>query len=114
MDKSHYNGDVSLSLAAFWGMKAPKELPTLPGTGGDGTLYTQFDPPSIFWNSKYIESLKVKKIVLDEEDKSTSTSNKIHGGLFQRKKQLKMNRRVGHLKDQRLRLLSHHLPQREL
>ena len=64
-------------LAVFWGMKAPKELPTLPGIGGDGTLFIGFDTPSIVWNLKYIESLKVKKIVLDEEDKSTSTSNKI-------------------------------------
>ena len=29
-------------------MKAPKELPTLPGMGGDGTLYVRFDPPSLF------------------------------------------------------------------
>ena len=42
-------------LAAFWSMKAPKELPTLPGIGGVGTYYIQFDPPSIFWNLKYIE-----------------------------------------------------------
>ena len=64
-------------LAAFWSMKAPKELPTLPGIGGDGNMYLQFDTPSIVWNSKYIESLKVKKIVLDDEDKNLSTSNKI-------------------------------------
>ena len=64
-------------LAVFWSMKAPKELPTLPGIGGDGTLYLGFDRPSLFWNSKYIETLKVKKIILDEEDKGTSTSNKI-------------------------------------
>ena len=30
-------------LAAFWSMKAPKELPTLPGIGGDGHMYLQFD-----------------------------------------------------------------------
>ena len=64
-------------LAAFWSMKAPKELPTLPGIGGDGNMYLQFDTPSVFWSSKYIEGLKVRKIVLDEEDKSMSTSNKI-------------------------------------
>ena len=64
-------------LAAFWSMKAAKELPTLPGIGGDGTLYVRFDPPSLFWNSKYIESLKVSRITLDDEDKGTSTSNKI-------------------------------------
>ena len=64
-------------LAAFWSMKAPKELPTLPGIGGDGTSYIRFDPPSLFWNSKYIESLKVSRITHDDEDKGTSTSNKI-------------------------------------
>ena len=64
----------SYQLAVFWGMKAPKELPTLPGIGGDGNLYVRFDTPSIFWSSKYIESLKVKKIVLDEEDKNTSAT----------------------------------------
>ena len=64
-------------LAAFWSMKAPKELPTLPGIGGNGTMYHQFDTPSIFWNSKYFESLKVKKIILDDEDKTMSSSNKI-------------------------------------
>ena len=58
-------------------MKAPKELPTLPGIGGDGTLYVGFDTPSCFWNSKHIEGLKVRGIVLDEEDKGASTSNKI-------------------------------------
>ena len=59
-------------------MKAPKALPTLPGIGGDGVLYQQFDTPTIFWNSKYIESLNVKRIVsIEEEDKGTSTSNKI-------------------------------------
>ena len=58
-------------------MKAPKELPTLPGIGGDGNMYHQFDTPSIFWNSKYFEGLKVKKIVLDDEDKNMSTSIKI-------------------------------------
>ena len=61
-------------LAVFWSMKAPKELPTLPGIGGDGNRYLGFDTPSIFWNSKYIESLKVQRIVLDEEDKDTSSS----------------------------------------
>ena len=64
-------------LAAFWSMTAPKELPTLPGIGGDGILYHQFDTPSIFWNSKHIEGLKVKKVILDEEDKNMSKSNKI-------------------------------------
>ena len=64
-------------LAVFWGMKAPKELPTLRGIGGIGTLHIGFDRPSIFWNSKYIETLKVKRITLDEDDKGTSASNKI-------------------------------------
>ena len=64
-------------MATFWSMKAPKALPTLPGIGGDGDLYQQFDTPKIFWNSKYIESLNVKRIVLEEEDKGASTSNKI-------------------------------------
>ena len=64
-------------LAVFWSMKAPKELPTLPGIGGQGTLYIGFDRPSHFWNSKYIETLKVKRIILDEDDKGTSASNKI-------------------------------------
>ena len=64
-------------LASFWSMKAPKELPTLPGIGGNGTLYVGFDTPSLFWNSKYIEGLKVRKIVLDDEDKGASASNKI-------------------------------------
>ena len=58
-------------------MNAPKALPTLPGIGGDGTLYQQFDTPNIFWNSKYIESLSVKRIVLEEEDKGDATSNKM-------------------------------------
>ena len=65
-------------MATFWSMKAPKDLPSLPGIGGDGVLYQQIDTPTIFWNSKYIESLNVKRIVLDEEEeKGTSTSNKI-------------------------------------
>ena len=55
-------------MATFWSMSAPKELPTLPGIGGDGVLYQQFESPSIFWNSKYIESLKVKRIVLNKEE----------------------------------------------
>ena len=55
-------------------MKAPNELPTLPGIGGDGQFYVGFDTPSIFWTSKYIEDLKVKRIVLDDEDKSTSAT----------------------------------------
>ena len=64
-------------MATFWSMKAPTVLPTLPGIGGEGTLYHQFDTPDIFWNSKYIESLNVKRIVLEEEDKGESTSSKI-------------------------------------
>ena len=32
-------------LAVFWSMKAPKELLTLPGIGGDGNLYVGFDTP---------------------------------------------------------------------
>ena len=63
-------------LAAFWSMMAPKE-PTLPGVGGDGTLYKQFDTPQHFWNSKYIETLQVKRIILDAEDKDASASAKI-------------------------------------
>ena len=56
-------------------MSAPKALPTLPGIGGDGVLYQQFESPSVFWNSKYIESLNVKRIVLDEEeDKRVTTA----------------------------------------
>ena len=47
---------------------APKELPTLPGIGGDGKLYQRFAMPQTFWNSKYVETLQVKKIILDEED----------------------------------------------
>ena len=62
-------------MATFWSMRAPKALPTLPGIGGDGVLYQQFESPSVFWNSKYIESLNVKRIVLDEaEDKRTPTT----------------------------------------
>ena len=40
-------------------------------------MYISFDTPSLFWNSKYIESLKVRRIIHDDEDKGTSTSNKI-------------------------------------
>ena len=59
-------------------MSAPKALPTLPGIGGDGVLYQQFDSPSIFWNSKYIESLNVKRIVLhEEEDQRTSAATRL-------------------------------------
>ena len=36
-------------MATFWSMKAPKALPTLPGIGGDGTLYQQFN--QVFTNS---------------------------------------------------------------
>ena len=64
-------------MATFWSMKAPTALPTLPGIGGEGTPYHQFDTPEIFWNSKYIEDLNVKRIVLEEEDKGESTSSKI-------------------------------------
>ena len=64
-------------MATFWSMRAPTALPTLPGIGGDGTLYHQFDTPNIFWNSKYIESLNVKRIVLEDEDKVEPTSNKM-------------------------------------
>ena len=63
-------------MATFWSMRAPIALPTLPGIGGDGTLYHQFDTPDIFWNSKYIESLNVKRIVLEDEDKGESSSSK--------------------------------------
>ena len=66
-------------MATFWSMNAPKALPTLPGIGGDGVLYQQFDSPSIFWNSKHIERLNVKRIVLDkEEDKRMSTSTETY------------------------------------
>ena len=62
-------------MATFWSMSAPKALPTLPGIGGDGVLYQQFESPSIFWSSKYIESLNVKRMVLDEEeDKRMATA----------------------------------------
>ena len=65
-------------MATLWSMKAPTDLPSLPGIGGDGVLYQQIDKPTILWNSKYIEGLNVKRIVLDEEEeKGTSTSNKI-------------------------------------
>ena len=64
-------------LATFWSMKAPIDLPTLPGIGGEGTLYHQFDTPEIFLNSKYIENLNVKRIVLEEEDKDELPSSKI-------------------------------------
>ena len=64
-------------MATFWSMKAPTALPTLPGIGGEGTSYHQFDTPDILWNSKYIENLNVKRIVLEEEDKGESTSSKI-------------------------------------
>ena len=50
---------------------APKDLPTLPGIGGDGEFYHQFERPQFFWNSKYIETLQVKRIILDEKDEST-------------------------------------------
>ena len=56
---------------------APKELPTLPGIGGEGPLYKRFDTPTYFRNSKYIESLQVKRIILDEEDKETPVSTTI-------------------------------------
>ena len=64
-------------MATFWSMKAPTVLPTLPGIGGEGTPYHQFDTPDIFLNSKYIESLNVKRIVLEEEDKGELPSSKI-------------------------------------
>ena len=64
-------------MATFWSMKAPIVLPTLPGIGGEGTPYHQFDTPDIFWNSKYIEDLNVKRIVLEDEDKGESTSSNI-------------------------------------
>ena len=64
-------------MATFWSMKAPIVLPTLPGIGGEGTPYHQFDTPDIFWNSKYIEDLNVKRIVLEEEDTGESTPSKI-------------------------------------
>ena len=64
-------------LAAFWSMKAPKELPTLPGIGGDGALYKRFNTPTHFWNSKYIETLQVKRIILGDEDRETPVSAKI-------------------------------------
>ena len=64
-------------MATFWSMKAPTVLPTLPGIGGEGTPYHQFDTPDIFWNSKYIEDLNVKRIVLEDEDKGESTSSNI-------------------------------------
>ena len=66
VDLSHNNGDVSPTMAAFWSMLAPKELPTLPGIGGDGRLYQRFGSPKMFWNSNYIETLQVRQIILDE------------------------------------------------
>ena len=53
-------------LAAFWRLTAPRELPTLPGIGGDGAFYQRFGTPKFFWNSKYIETLQVKRIILSK------------------------------------------------
>ena len=64
-------------VATLWSMRAPIALPTLAGIGGDGTLYHQIDTPDIFWNSNYIESLNVKRIVLEDEDKGESASTKM-------------------------------------
>ena len=58
-------------LAAFWSLPAPKQLPTLPGIGRDGKFYQYFSTPKFCWNSKYIETLSVRRILLDEEDEST-------------------------------------------
>ena len=45
MDQPRYGGDISLSDGHL--LIAPKALPTLPGIGGDGVLYQQFDSPSV-------------------------------------------------------------------
>ena len=64
-------------MAAFWSLKAPKELPTLPGIGSVGLRIKRFDTPTILRNSKCIESLQVKRITLDLDEKEPIEPPKI-------------------------------------
>ena len=54
------------SLAVFWSMNAPVELPSLPGIGMKPTLFSSIHIPTTLWEFEELEKCQIKPIPPEE------------------------------------------------